>query len=1378
MKRKTLLALAVALLCSVGSWAQNPGDDMTSYITNPTFTNNADGWTIDGQARYYNGKGFDGTTNFIELTNWGSSWDATISQTVTLPNGYYLVKAAGQMSGATDCWMKLVANGAENQFSRNGDTNGNILANGTETTIGSGVAGWRYTSVIAKVTNGSLEISCVGHSDIKERWANFDAVSLTYLGTILPDNTDVTSYINNHSFETGDLTGWTLPNSSSDTGVKNNVDPYTTTGIDGSKLFNTWWQGVPLTQTISNLPNGLYTLKASLAGSDAGADAKLFLLAGGNHSDVITITRGTSGQFNDYTYDFSVENGSTTIGAVGGTDDGSYVPAGHWWYKADNFRLIYRGARLSDVAVELPAGGAMEADTWYYFDIAAAADNYTVTATTLGDIICETDGSTRTSAAVGTVSLTATDNNFSAQRYYVKSSSANSLEIGIPSYTYSVSAATADKAYIQPGQTVTVSYTVSTNDPGATLTQDYSGVTFNDAAISVTPTASGFTFTVPAVTENAEYTLAIPTGAIKYNEDNKNAAQNITLNTPALFDGIYFLKVAATYDGSSEGTSAAVGKYLARGMNYGTHATLDKYGLPLQISTDGNNATSIQAFDTKRYFYHGNSWDCWADQASLAESGKFTVTLNNGKYMLHNNTMAAGTYLKYNSSAVGDANIAVFDDGTGKNSGPIIMWTTESPAEHATVMQTLKDTQAAAAAAAAYASGNYASLNGISTVAALEAELTANYIEGVFVAPSEIESISEKYQGGQPGSGNVTETVYSNTINITQPGFYKFSMQAFYRAGSNEVTQAMHTAGIDFPPVVLFFGNSETQIKSIYDEGGLDQGIADGYFETETVGGAPVQYNSKWYTNGQHNSVIIFQKDYYHNDVWFYASEPGEYSYGVKYMGWACANMQWFIYSPESVTITSYAAAADAADYTALANAISDYDAANWGFKSGEYAPYNHVMAFENIAAARAINSEAQNSKLLVNSLASALALSANAEEVNAVYNGDFALSENDGAMAGWVTDNAAGLGGAYHARAFVLNSGDGNYDNLAAFGQGDGTRSCAYFRFDGNNSSQNTKYTYGSTAGYTMPLVTGTIYKLTAQAGGWGQTAKALKMDVVNNSDASLVAQTLTTPATGVHAGGPVIDYEMYFMVPANGNYKLVLSNTSGEDNAVAVSNIELFSADALSLSGNTVYAAGTYPTVTIDRTFSADKWNTLCVPFEFNKSDFAEVKELSAITVNGENVSMTLADASTIEAGKPYLVKAINNGDVLSATNVTLPGADIKASSATAGGYTVNYVGTYAGITVNDGTAGGNAFVVKNNGIYHVNSDVSVGAYRAYFTVVAETPVKALIFDFDELPTAINAVEAAQNEKAEIYNLAGQRLNKAQKGVNIINGKKVLVK
>lgn len=1338
MKRKLLFAV-LCTIAALGMRAQNPGDDYTSSITNPTFTGNADGWTIDGQARYFNGKGFDGTASFIELTNWGSSWDATISQTVTVPNGYYRVKAAGQMSGTADCWMKLVANGAESRFSRNGDTNGNILADGTETTIGSGVAGWRYTSVIAKVTDGSLEISCVGHSNVKERWANFDHVTLTFLGTEIPANTDVTEFINNWDFWgcfNDEFNGWTISKTGGNSWVHGNtaVEHWSD---DMSRTFDYY-------QTINNLPEGRYQISASMWNTQGTPNGNSGVYGTSNDVTVFAGVTDDCGDTNLHTYTTDgifVNNGTLRVGVKNNGARSSN------WFGVDWIKLQYKGKVVADYALPLPDGGAMAADTWYYFDIAVAGNDYMATATTLGDIICVADANTLTSAAVGTVTLTETDNNFSVQRYYVKSSSANNLEIGVASYTYTVSAATADKAYIQPGQTVIVSYTVSTNDPGATLTQDYSGVTFNDAAISVTPTASGFTFTVPAVTENAEYTLAIPTGAIKYNEDNKNAAQNITLNTPALFDGIYFLKVAATYDGSSEGTSAAVGKYLARGMNYGTHATLDKYGLPLQISTDANNATSIQAFDTKRYFFHGNTYDCWADQTPLAESGKFTVTLNNGKYMLHNNSMAAGTYLKYNTSAAGDANIAVYDDGNGTNNGPIIMWTTEDASTHASVMQGYKDTQAAAAAAAAYASGNYASLNGISTVAALEAELTANYIEGVFVAPSPIESISEKYQGGQPGAGNVTETVYSNTINITQPGFYKFSMQAFYRAGSNDVTQAMHTAGIDFPPVVLFFGDSEAQIKSIYDEGGLDQGVADGYFETETVGGAPVQYNSKWYTNGQHNSVIIFQKDYYHNDVWFYASEPGEYSYGVKYMGWACANMQWFIYSPESVTITSYAAAADDDDYTALTSAINAYDNATWGFENGEYAPYNNAEAIANIAAARAINSSETNSKLLVNSLTAKLALTVNATDVDAIYNGLFAtVAAGQNYPDGWTRTNDWGQ----------MQSGIS------------GDFATAYYNQPGSLQ-------YGNQGVYTMPLAANQEYKLTFSYRSQEDNSNTgMTVSVLNSSDG--------LGATAFEGNGSTSAWKTasaYFTTGAAGNYVLTLGN----DGNTWITNVSLVkvASTELELSEEDAYTPelAYYETVSLARNIAADTWSTFVVPFDIDNTtlkakfgDDVRVSEFSADDKTG--LTFTPMAEPAITANTPVLVKTSSNK-----RNFTFSGVTIKEGTPTISQNGVNFVGNYGGVIAIPNTL--DTYFVKSNTIKKSTGAQKLKGFRAYFTVDADSPVKAFfendIFIDDEATGIVNLNDNLNKNEA-IYNLAGQRVQKAQKGLYIVNGRKVVVK
>jgi hypothetical protein len=46
---------------------------------------------------------------------------------------------------------------------------------------------------------------------------------------------------------------------------------------------------------------------------------------------------------------------------------------------------------------------------------------------------------------------------------------------------------------------------------------------------------------------------------------------------------------------------------------------------------------------------------------------------------------------------------------------------------------------------------------------------------------------------------------------------------------------------------------------------------------------------------------------------------------------------------------------------------------------------------------------------------------------------------------------------------------------------------------------------------------------------------------------------------------------------------------------------------------------------------------------------------------------------------------------------------------------------------------------------------------------------------------PTAIETVKTAEEtnlENAVIYNLNGQRIEKAQKGINIVNGKKVIIK
>jgi hypothetical protein len=48
----------------------------------------------------------------------------------------------------------------------------------------------------------------------------------------------------------------------------------------------------------------------------------------------------------------------------------------------------------------------------------------------------------------------------------------------------------------------------------------------------------------------------------------------------------------------------------------------------------------------------------------------------------------------------------------------------------------------------------------------------------------------------------------------------------------------------------------------------------------------------------------------------------------------------------------------------------------------------------------------------------------------------------------------------------------------------------------------------------------------------------------------------------------------------------------------------------------------------------------------------------------------------------------------------------------------------------------------------------------------------------DVDGDVTSIDAIDNGQFATDAIYNLSGQRVNKAQKGIYIVNGKKVVVK
>ena len=200
----------------------------------------------------------------------------------------------------------------------------------------------------------------------------------------------------------------------------------------------------------------------------------------------------------------------------------------------------------------------------------------------------------------------------------------------------------------------------------------------------------------------------------------------------------------------------------------------------------------------------------------------------------------------------------------------------------------------------------------------------------------------------------------------------------------------------------------------------------------------------------------------------------------------------------------------------------------------------------------------------------------------------------------------------------------------------------------------------------------------------------------------------------------------------------------------------------------------------ITTTRSMKANVWNTFCVPFpmtaeqiEDQLGDAAEVMELTGAVQNGENYTMTFSGASSIEAGKPYMVR--------------VPSAVSSIELDDAGGLAVNTTGTPAvtkdGVTFHgtyvNGLAPEGSFIISDNVFYNVNSEVTLKGFRGYITVDDGVGVKALEYLFDDDATLLIDLKDFNGFKDSndlIYNLAGQRVSKMQKGINIVNGKKII--
>ena len=190
-----------------------------------------------------------------------------------------------------------------------------------------------------------------------------------------------------------------------------------------------------------------------------------------------------------------------------------------------------------------------------------------------------------------------------------------------------------------------------------------------------------------------------------------------------------------------------------------------------------------------------------------------------------------------------------------------------------------------------------------------------------------------------------------------------------------------------------------------------------------------------------------------------------------------------------------------------------------------------------------------------------------------------------------------------------------------------------------------------------------------------------------------------------------------------------------------------------------------------------------TLCLPFNVVLPKGVTAYDLVVSKIVEENDAQYVAYLQSIatsdkilKAGTPVIVKAEQGSYDLAITMSNENAVSSLANSLLKGNF-VSQTLTQGADVKKFIFANGNQGV----GFYIMDAEGTIGANKCWmeWAMPADANVRSLVIRFADT-TDIENVEVAPERPAQqgIYNLAGQRLEAPQKGINIINGKKVVVK
>lgn len=217
----------------------------------------------------------------------------------------------------------------------------------------------------------------------------------------------------------------------------------------------------------------------------------------------------------------------------------------------------------------------------------------------------------------------------------------------------------------------------------------------------------------------------------------------------------------------------------------------------------------------------------------------------------------------------------------------------------------------------------------------------------------------------------------------------------------------------------------------------------------------------------------------------------------------------------------------------------------------------------------------------------------------------------------------------------------------------------------------------------------------------------------------------------------------------------------------------------------------------VNVLRTIRGGNWQTIVLPFAMTEeqvtdvfgddvelADFAgyetqenEDEEIVGIKVNFNTIT-------SIEANHPCIIKVSQDISSFSVEDVTIEEPEVEPTVAAVKRNKRQWselIGTYVAQT----EVPENTLFLNSNKFYYSDGTIKMKGYRAYFdfydllTEIEDGAGVKMFFNIDDEETGIKVIDQRQRTKDDIYDLSGRKIaQKQQKGIYIVNGKKVVIK